>query len=124
MKNLSKILFLLFMLAALSFTSCDNDADPDPLKDITVAYKVTNSEDGRTADIEYTPETGREVELKNEALPWLAGFTSRIDLGDVLILTVKGRGGEGIMTAEIMVNGVTVESETDDELIVLVWSGD
>ena len=119
MKNLSKILFSLFILAALSFTSCDKD--PDLLDEITVTYKVTNSVDGRRAEIEYTPDKGHDIELESVGLPWTESFTTRRDLGDVFVLTVKDRDGDGIMTAEILVNGVVVESETDDGLIVLVW---
>ena len=122
MKNLSKILFSLFILAALSFTGCE--ADPDLLDEITVTYKVTNSVDGRRAEIEYTPDKGINTELKSVGLPWLESFTSGRDLGDVFVLTVKDRDGDGIMTAEILVNGVVVESETDDGLIVLVWRRD
>ena len=121
MKNISKILVSLFVLAALSLTGCE--ADPDPLKEVKVAYRVTNTVAGRVVDIEYTPDTGHDVELKNEELPWLKTYTVRMDLGDVLILTVKGREGEGKITAEILVNDVVVESESDDELIALVWSG-
>lgn len=119
MKNLSKILLSLFILAALSFTSCNND--PDLLDEITITYKVTNSVEGRRAEIEYTPDKGADIELKSVELPWLESFNTRRDLGDVFVLTVKDRDGDGVMTAEILVNGVVVESETDDGLIVLVW---
>lgn len=122
MKNLSKIIFSLFILAALSFTGCD--ADPDPPKEITVTYKVTNSVDGRKAEIEYTPDKGINTELKRVGLPWEVSITTKRDIGDVFVLTVKDKDGDGIMTGEILVGGVVVESETDDGLIVLSWRRD
>ncbi len=97
---------------------------PDLLDEITVIYKVTNSVDGRRAEIEYTPDKGSDIELESVRLPWEESFTTRRDLGDVFVLTVKDRDGDGIMKAEILVNGVVVETETDDGLIVLVWRRD
>ena len=120
MKNLSKILLSLFILIALSFTSC-NDDDPDLLDEITITYKVTNSVDGRRAEIEYTPDKGINTKLESARLPWEESFTTRRDIGDVFALTVKDQDGEGRMTAEILVNGIVVESEKDDGLIVLLW---
>jgi hypothetical protein len=121
MKNLSKILFSLIILVALFFISCDNNDDPDFLDEITITYRVTNTVEGRRVNIEYTPDKGTDVELKSVGLPWSESFTTRRDIGDVFVLTVKDRDGDGIMNASILVNDVLVEGETDDGLIVLVW---
>ena len=59
MKNLSKILFSLFILAALSFTSCDHD--PDLLDEITVTYKVTTV---------YSPEHDAGIRWDSVGIEW------------------------------------------------------
>lgn len=120
MKNLKTIFFALFIIGAISFSSCSNDDEPDPNNEVTIEYRVTNSEAGRTADIEYTPENGIDVDLNDQPLPWSISFKAQVETGDDLNLNVEDIGGSGTMSAEILIDGVVVESESDNDVIVIV----
>jgi len=118
MKQKTKYLFALITLVSLTFFACNKDEDPGDKTEISIEYKVTTTESGKVADIEYTSAAGTQVDVNNESLPWSISFNAQVEAGDALDMTVES-ASSGNMTAQILIDGEVVETETDDNLIFM-----
>lgn len=108
-----RISFLVLPLVFSTIFSCKTEDPIDQGSEITIGYKITGTGE---ADIEYTGADGLDVDLNNETLPWEVSFASNFD--GVELLNVNA-ACECKMTAEILINGTVVDSESGFAIIMV-----
>ena len=74
-----------------------------PIGPQSVAYQVTSSFPGATANLRYRAPTGEMVDLADVALPW--GTTAEAGPGAFLMLSAELKTGTGEITSSISIAG-------------------
>jgi len=120
MKIKAIILTSIVLIFILFLGSCKTDDDSPSGGGDTVELKVTSQTSGKVVDIEYDADGMQSTDVNNQTLPWSTNFDADLEAGYDVNLQV-GSGSSGNMTAEILINGVVVKSETDDNLIIMLY---
>ena len=121
MKSIQPISFILVLATIVLCLSCNKDDEGDNGNNVSsIEFKVTSQDSGKTVDIEYDIEGMNSVNIDNQTLPWSVNHSKKLEVGDDINITVTS-ASSGIMKAEILIDGEVVESESDDNLIVLLY---
>ncbi len=112
-KMLRQISLLLFSVALLMGCAKQNDPFAGYPRDAKITYKVSSTDPGGVADIEFTNDTGGETELKGVKLPFTQSISKRVEFAEIVSIGASVSNVNSI-TVAIEVDGKVAESARFD----------
>ena len=122
MKKKYILQYLIALVSVFVFSSCDKDDGDDNNSNNSgnkIEFRITSQTAGKTVDIDYDVEGMSSVDINDQTLPWSVTVYKNLETGDDINMQVAS-ASDGVMTAEILIDGQVVESESDDNLIILL----